>query len=309
MCTCGARSRAPCRAAPRGSPPSRTRPEPAPRPTARCSPISAPARLLMGTQQQHLEGMRVRRSRLGEAVVAVVPDRHQAEVANGREGRRSGAEHDLHDAARQPRGRRGSGRPGRGRRSARRSASGPTSVGQRRLDPRDVVGVGDADDGCRARRSGSRRRRRRADSPSRPPVARSRRARATPPALSRVRNAAPPTSSAQSSVSVSSGRSITACAGRRLLGLDPGVTRRHGQPEHVGQRAGVPVGDRSGEQPAPPEQARARPTPPAGSAPAHRRGRSSPIATTTKPSTSRPANRTLTRQPGTTSSCMLAGTW
>ena len=37
---------------------------------------------LLGPHEQHLAGVRVRRPRLGEQVVAVVPDRHQPEIVN-----------------------------------------------------------------------------------------------------------------------------------------------------------------------------------------------------------------------------------
>ena len=83
------------------------------------------AALLGRPQRQHRPGVRVRRPLLGEQVVTVVPQRHQAEIADrvrtpppgsrSPPGRRRAA---------QP-GRRGSGRPVRPRRSARRSRSGP----------------------------------------------------------------------------------------------------------------------------------------------------------------------------------------
>ena len=56
--------------------------------------------LLLGAQQQHLAGVGVGRARLGVEVVAVVPDRDQAEVVDRREGGRAGAEHDPAAAAR-----------------------------------------------------------------------------------------------------------------------------------------------------------------------------------------------------------------
>ncbi len=55
---------------------------------------------LLGAHQQDLAGMGVRRPRLVVQVVAVVPDRHQAEVADGRERGRAGADHDPDRSAR-----------------------------------------------------------------------------------------------------------------------------------------------------------------------------------------------------------------
>ena len=56
--------------------------------------------LALGAQQQHLAGVRVRRPGLGVQVVAVVPDRHQAEVVDRREGGGAGADDDPPRAAR-----------------------------------------------------------------------------------------------------------------------------------------------------------------------------------------------------------------
>ena len=53
----------------------------------------------LGPGQQHLAGVGVRRAGLGVEVVTVVPDRHQPEVVDGREGGRAGADHDPPGAA------------------------------------------------------------------------------------------------------------------------------------------------------------------------------------------------------------------
>ena len=55
--------------------------------------------LLLGAQQQRLSGVGVRRALLGVEVVAVVPDRDQAEVADRGEGGRAGAGDDPAGAA------------------------------------------------------------------------------------------------------------------------------------------------------------------------------------------------------------------
>ena len=69
-----------------------------------CPPTSSAAPARWARSDEHLAHVRVRRARLGVQVVAVVPDDDQPEVAHRGEGRRAGADGDLHAAAqhRQP---------------------------------------------------------------------------------------------------------------------------------------------------------------------------------------------------------------
>ena len=48
---------------------------------------------LMGAQHRHLPGVRIRRPRLGQRVVAVVPHHDQPQIAHRREHRAAGADH------------------------------------------------------------------------------------------------------------------------------------------------------------------------------------------------------------------------
>jgi len=110
---------------------------------------------LHGTRQQHLARVRVGRPRLGVQVVAVVPDRDEAEVAHGRVRRTARAEDDLHLAARDaqevavPRRRLVGG--GEGDVDAR-----PEGLGEHAVPALDVPHVRDAHDGPAARSDGGR---------------------------------------------------------------------------------------------------------------------------------------------------------
>ena len=217
---------------------------------------SIAAALLTGTHRQHLADVGVRRPRLGVQVVAVVPDDHQPEVVHRRERGRAGADHDLARPAghgqelavalrrvRPPRTARRAGRPRAPRRApptrvarragrARRSAS-PRPLTERRGDGMGqhrgpVIAGGGVPHGPRrspAAEMGEERR----------PV---------DDVLPRRRG--------RPAAAIAGGR-----WGRHLLG--GGVTRRHGQPQDVGARSGVPLGD-----------ARRQRQPPPGAAPARR---------------------------------------
>ena len=105
---------------------------------------STPARVV-GAQQQDLAGVGVRRARLGEEVVAVVPLGHQTEVVDRGEGGRPGARDDLDVPA-------GDGEEGpvaRGRAEVGGQHDVPVRAeggGQGRVEPGQVTGVGDAQD-------------------------------------------------------------------------------------------------------------------------------------------------------------------
>ena len=198
----------------------------------------------MRPEREHLADVRVRRPRLGVQVVAVVPDHHQAEPGDRGEHGGPGPGHhpDLAARDREP--------PAvpLGRAEARREAhvlAGAERAGQRGVDQVQVPGVGHDDqrpppsgrgggrgpgDLVRPVRAGQRG----------PGCARraalgqrgeKRGAGRIPGPRSRVRGL----------------RVLSSQALRRCRGLDGGMPRRDGQPQHVGQRAAVPVGHRPGQ--------------------------------------------------------------
>ena len=102
-------------------------------------------RLVVRPEQQDLPRMRVRRPGLGVEVVPVVPHRDQAQVSDGREGRGPGADGHLHLPS------------GHGQECPVASlwagvggqddvAAGPEAPTERRVEPGDVAGVGQAHD-------------------------------------------------------------------------------------------------------------------------------------------------------------------
>ena len=99
----------------------------------------------LGPGEQHLAGVRVGRARLGVQVVAVVPDRDQPEVGDRREHRRPGADDHRHLAAAGGAGTAGTARPARARRCSATCRPGPSTRGQRRVEPVEVAGVGHHD--------------------------------------------------------------------------------------------------------------------------------------------------------------------
>ena len=64
-----------------------------------CAARTAAQPVSLGAHQEDLAGMGVRRPRLVVQVVAVVPDRHQAEILDGRERGGAGADDDLDRSA------------------------------------------------------------------------------------------------------------------------------------------------------------------------------------------------------------------
>ena len=111
--------------------------------------------LALGTQQQGLAGVRVRRPRLGVQVVAVVPDHHQAEACDRRERCGAGADHDPPATARDGEevavALRGTGVSGE-----HDVLVGTEHRGQRGVDPRDVLAVRHDDQGAAAARDRGR---------------------------------------------------------------------------------------------------------------------------------------------------------
>ncbi len=202
--------------------------------------------LLLGAQQQHLADVGVRRPRLGQEVVAVVPERDQPEVVDRRERGGAGAEHDPAAAA--GHGEEvavAGGRAGVG--GERHVVALAQDGGERGVDPGDVAVVGH--DQQRPAPAGPGvgggvgegggpvgGRRRRPDRARRPPggeVGEERLGRlVTRPGHG-------------GGLGVERGGGVG--LGRRF-GLGGRVAGRHGQPEHVGPAAGVPLGDGGGER-------------------------------------------------------------
>ena len=258
---------------------------------------------LLRAHEQHLAGVGVRRPRLVVEVVTVVPDRHQAEVLHRREHGGAGADHDAHRPAadRQERAvalrRAGVGRQ-------HHVAALPQPLGERRVEPSDVAVVGHADERAAARGGGrdhglgqdlgpvvaGQHRPDGAGRLARPP------APAGPPALrgsarGRSGRAAAVTGGAGSDVSFST----VACRG--------GTARRRTSDRMPAYRAAT----------APVSAATSGVSTRSGLT-TRRSGWRRPVCSVvearsiTKPSTSCPANRTLTRTPGCASALIVSGT-
>ena len=262
--------------------------------------------LALGTQQQGLAGVRVRRPRLGVQVVAVVPDHHEAEACDRRERRGAGADHDPPATA-------GDGEEvavalrRSGVRGEHDVLVGTEHRGQRGVDLRDVLAVRHDDQRAAAARDGGRdgvRDERRpvgagGGAPHRPrrpavgqvPRGTRARARGRPrrprPRRSR-RPAAAPERRSPSSRWPRAGPARPAAARRSGC-------RRSARPASAASAA--TCGDSTGSALT---TRRSGVSDPSWSVPATR--------SSTKPSTSRPANRTLTRTPGRASSAIDAGT-
>ena len=195
---------------------------------------------LMRPQHRHLAGVRIRRPRLGQAVVAVVPHDHQTKVGDGREHRAAGAD-DQPRAAAQHRQPAAVPRAGPSpadsattrdsstwRMPASRSASTSRWSGTTASTPRPEFTV-------TAAASASR-------SAHRSPGTACHTARAARPSPTAARNCSPRPYSFQAVVSTGVAVSGASSGGGFLL--DVGVPRRDGQPQHVGPGAGIACGDR-----------------------------------------------------------------
>ena len=195
---------------------------------------------LVRAQHRHLAGMRIRRPRLGEAVIAVVPHHHQTQIGDGGEHRAAGPDD-------QPRAAAQHGQP----------SAVPlcrAQPGRQRHHPRlvDVANAGVAKrihvalvghDGQHAA-TGVHRHRRGLGEPVGPPLPRQR--------LPHRAGRAPVAQGGQKLFAAAvfvPGGGVDRCRGERRefrggFPLDVGVPRRDGQPQHVGPGAGIPCGDR-----------------------------------------------------------------
>ena len=198
--------------------------------------------LLRAAQREDVPDVRVGRARLGVQVVAVVPDDDEPEVADRGEHRGPGADHRAHLAApdREPAA-VALGRPGSADRTTCRS--GAEQAGQRGVDAGDVA--------VRRGRRRARLGRRPARCATRPgdllrPAGTGQRRPDRPDGRAGVRRRRAARRRARSGPSRRARAAPGArrrTPGARLGLLDPGVPRRDRQPQHVGQRAGVAVGD------------------------------------------------------------------
>jgi hypothetical protein len=197
--------------------------------------------LALGAQQQGLAGVRVRRARLGVQVVPVIPDGHQAQVVDRGEAGGAGADDDLPGppADRQE----VAVAPGRADVGGERDVvAGAEHPGEGPVDPVDVLAVRHADQAAPPRGQRGGRGVREQQRPVRA-------GGGTPDG---------PGSTSLGQVGEEGGRGVVpapgvlgggrvpGCAlggGSRGLLLGRRVPRRHRQPEHVGPRAGVPVGE------------------------------------------------------------------
>ncbi len=245
--------------------------------------------------------MRVRRPWLVEQVVAVVPHRHQAQVADRREGRRPGADHDAHRAPAQRQERPVAlRRAGVGRQDD--VAALPHPPGQRAVEPVEVAVVGHADQRPAPRRGG---RDDRLGQDVAPVVARHD-APDHPGVLPRGQPGQRLGAAGVVGEPLGGRRRVRAGAGSRPAS-PRWRARGDGEAQDVGARPGVPPRDGGGqgrdvggEHLLGADHLAQRRERPVCSVVAAR--------SSTNPSTSWPAKRTLTRTPGCAVSAMVAGT-
>ncbi len=220
------------------------------------------ARPAGGPQHQHVPGVRVRRARLVQQVVAVVEDGDQTEVGDRGEHRAPGAGHHPDVAAQ-----RGQEAPVPLRRSQlggqRDEAAGRRGGGQRRFEPAQVTRVRHDEQRAPARPRGRRgghgeqggpvlARQRLPHRPRRAPARdrgeERRPGRVVRPAARRRLPGGPGRRVGGRRAGRLRGIHGRRAGRRRPLPLHPRVPWRHREPEHVGQRAGVAVGDRPGQR-------------------------------------------------------------
>ena len=203
----------------------------------------------VAAQREHLPGMRVGRARLGVQVVAVIPDHHEAKVVHRREGRGPRSDDHAHLPARDgqpsavPLGRAEVG----GQRDELVFAD---NLSERGGDQVGVAGVGDNDDRSASPRERRLRRHRDRERPGsrtgeprqhRPDQARGITARQRGEVRRTVPVLRPRARCRRRNLRVCK----ASCRGGLLHGRMP---RRDGEPQHIRERAGIPVGDRPGER-------------------------------------------------------------
>ena len=197
----------------------------------------------LGAQEQHLAGVGVRRPRLVEEVVAVVPDRHQAEVVHRREGGGAGADDHAHGPASY--GQEGGVALGRARVGAEHDVAAlAQAVGQGGVEPGHVAVVGSADQ--RAAPAGDGRDdglgeqvgpvvagQHRPHRPRRAALAPARRAAASPPSYAAADSAARSAVSRWRSAPTAASRWWRGAAGRRAAARRSGCRRSARPPAAV----------------------------------------------------------------------------
>ncbi len=190
---------------------------------------------LMRAQHRHLTGVRIRRTRLGQAVVGVGPDHDQPQVAQRREHRAAGADHQPRAAPQ----RRKPAPVARGRPQARRQRDHAAFVDQRGRGPPQRVQVS---------LIGHDRQRRpsRADGLGgglgesvRPRITRQRLPDGAGGARLGQGAQEPPALAVALPARRVDARDHGQCGGRRGFPLHPGVPGRHRQPQHVRPGPGV----------------------------------------------------------------------
>ena len=257
-----------------------------------------------GPLQQHLAGVRVGRSRLGVEVVAVVPDDDQAEVVDRGEGGGPRPDHDPAGATTHQQ-ELAVARAGAGLGLQRDVLVGTEHLEQSGVDAGHVAVVGHADDGAPATGQGGGGQLRQQPRPVLPrrrvPDGTRSAAGAQVPEERRGRGIGGPVVLRYVEASRARGRAARAASPPWRGGAAPrGVVRRSSRlrsARRSGRRARRSAGVSTGSAPT-----------------ARRSGASRPSCSlaltrsTTKPSTSCPANRTFTRTPGTACSAIDAGT-
>jgi hypothetical protein len=199
----------------------------------------------MRPQHRDLAGVRIRRARFSERVVAVVPDDDKAEIGDRREHGTAGADHQARVAAQ--RGQPAAvpfGRPQtRGQRDHRRSVDEPHGVREQSVDVALVGHHGQraapgADDHCHGFGQ--------AGGPLLTRQCLPHRARGA--ALGQ-RGHEPLAALVHAPIRDVNRRRRTGNLGRPHLALDTGVARRHREPQHVRPGAGVSGRDRVDQAP------------------------------------------------------------